>query len=115
MNELIEKGDYDLALNSASSAYVPTPAYYLDTYYVHNNNGYKNEELNKLINQCKATDNMEEKYTYTKQAQELAQEDVCIYTPALYGAVFALSKDVVNFEFNAAAHDFIVPYITDLK
>lgn len=115
MNELIEKGDYDMALNSATSAYVPTPAYYLDTYYVHNNNGYKNEELNKLIYQCKATDNMEEKYKYSKQAQELAQEDVCIYTPVLYGAVFALSKDVVNFEFNAAAHDFIVPYNTDLK
>ena len=115
MNELIEKGDYDMALNSATSAYVPTPAYYLDTYYVHNNNGYKNEELNKLIDQCKATDNMEEKYKYSKQAQELAQEDVCIYTPVLYGAVFALSKDVVNFEFNAAAHDFIVPYNTDLK
>ena len=41
--------------------------------------------------------------------------DYLVVGAGLYGAVFALSKDVVNFEFNAAAHDFIVPYITDLK
>ncbi|MCI1999752.1 MAG: ABC transporter substrate-binding protein [Clostridia bacterium] len=115
MNELIKKGDFDIALNSATSAYVPTPAYYLDAYYVHNNIGYKNDKLNELVEKCKATDKMDEKYEYSKEAQALGQEDACIYTPVLYGAVFAVSKNVTNFEFNAAAHDFIVPYNTDLK
>ena len=45
----------------------------------------------------------------------MAQEDCGNYTVALYGAVFGLNSAVTNFEFNAAAHDFIVPYATDLK
>lgn len=115
MNELIQNGDFDMALNSAASAYIPTPAYYMDTYYKNNDIGYENEELNSLLDDCKATTDMEEKYEYSKKAQALAQEDAAIFTPALYGAVFALSKDVDNFQYNAAAHDFIVPYETSLK
>ena len=115
MNELIQNGDFDMALNSAASAYIPTPAYYMDTYYKNNDIGYVNEELNSLLDDCKATTDMEEKYEYSKKAQALAQEDAVIFTPALYGAVFALSKDVDNFQYNAAAHDFIVPYETSLK
>ena len=41
--------------------------------------------------------------------------DYLIVGAGLYGAVFALSKDVDNFQYNAAAHDFIVPYETSLK
>lgn len=115
MNELILNGDFDMALNSAASAYIPTPAYYMDTYYKNNDIGYVNEKLNSLLDDCKATMDMEEKYAYSKEAQALAQEDAAIFTPALYGAVFALSKDVTNFQYNAAAHDFIVPYETSLK
>lgn len=112
MNALIEKGDFDMALNSAASAYIPTPAYYMDTYYKNNNIGYTNEAINELLEKCTATTDMEQKYQFSKDAQALAQKDVCIFTPALYGAVFALSKNVSNFEYNAAAHDFIVPYET---
>lgn len=115
MNELIQNGDFDMALNSAASAYIPTPAYYMDTYYKNNDIGYVNESMNSLLDECKATTDMEEKYQYSKDAQALAQEDAAIFTPALYGAVFALSKDVADFQYNAAAHDFIVPYETSLK
>ena len=68
-----------------------------------------------MVDKCQATADMEEKYEYSRQAQAIAQQDACVFTPALYGAVFAISNDVVNFEYNAAAHDFIVPYETDLK
>lgn len=115
MNELIQNGDFDMALNSAASAYIPTPAYYMDTYYGNNDIGYVNESVNVLLDECRATTVMEEKYQYSKEAQALAQEDAAIFTPALYGTVFALSKDVENFRYNAAAHDFIVPYETSLK
>lgn len=115
MNELIQNGDFDLALNSAASAYIPTPAYYMETYYKNNDIGYVNESVNVLLDECRATTVMEEKYQYSKEAQALAQEDAAIFTPALYGAVFALSKDVTDFQYNAAAHDFIVPYETSLK
>ena len=54
-------------------------------------------------------------YQYSREAQALAQEDAAIFTPALYGAVFALSDRVTNFRYNAAAHDFIVPYETALE
>ena len=115
MNDLIQNGEFDMALNSAASAYIPTPAYYMDTYYKNNNIGYVNDSINSLLDDCKATTDIEEKYEYSKEAQALAQEDAAIFTPALYGAVFALSKDVTNFQYNAAAHDFIVPYGTSLK
>ena len=115
MNEIIADGDYDMVLNSAATAYIPTPAYYLEEYYCTNDTGYVNEELNALVDKCQATADMEEKYEYSRQAQAIAQQDACVFTPALYGAVFAISNDVVNFEYNAAAHDFIVPYETDLK
>lgn len=115
MNELIKAGDYDMALNSAATAYIPTPAYYFETYYCVNDTGYVNEELNALIDKCKEAEAIEEKYEYSRQAQAVAQQDAALFTPALYGAVFAVSKDVTGFEFNAAAHDFIVPYETDIK
>ena len=115
MNELIQNGDFDMALNSAASAYIPTPAYYMETYYKNNDIGYENEAVNTLLDECKATADMEEKYAFSKEAQALAQEDAAIFTPALYGAVFALSKDVTGFQYNAAAHDFIVPYETSLN
>lgn len=115
MNDLIQNGEFDMALNSAASAYIPTPAYYMDTYYKNNNIGYVNDSINSLLDDCKATTDIEKKYEYSKEAQALAQEDAAIFTPALYGAVFALSKDVTNFQYNAAAHDFIVPYGTSLK
>ena len=115
MTEQVKNGEFDMALNSAASAYIPTPAYYMDTYYRSNDIGYTNEALNTLLDQCEATTDMEEKYQYSKEAQALAQEDAAIFTPALYGAVFALSSDVTNFQYNAAAHDFIVPYETSLE
>lgn len=115
MNELVQKGEFDMALNSAASAYIPTPAYYMDTYYRNNDIGYTNEELNALLDKCEATTDLEEKYRYSKEAQALAQEDAAIFTPTLYGAVFALSDKVTNFRYNAAAHDFIVPYETALE
>ena len=115
MTEQVKNGEFDMALNSAASAYIPTPAYYMDTYYRNNDIGYTNEALNTLLDQCEATTDMEEKYRYSKEAQALAQEDAAIFTPALYGAVFALSSDVTNFQYNAAAHDFIVPYETSLE
>ena len=115
MNELIKKGEFDMALNSAASAYIPTPAYYMDTYYRANDIGYENEEINRLLDECKATTDLNEKYQYSKEAQVLAQEDAAIFTPALYGAVFALSDNVTHYRYNAAAHDFIVPYETALE
>ena len=32
-NEVIEKGSFDLCLNSAATGYVPSASYYLETYY----------------------------------------------------------------------------------
>lgn len=115
MNELIKAGEFDMALNSAASAYIPTPAYYMDTYYRNNDIGYINEAIDTLLDKCEATTDLEEKYQYSREAQALAQEDAAIFTPALYGAVFALSDRVTNFRYNAAAHDFIVHYETALE
>lgn len=114
MVEQIQAGNYDMALNSSSAAYIPAPEYYMNMAYVNSENGYVNEEVNSLIEKAYATADLEEKYEYVKQAQAIAQEDCGVYTVALYGAVFGLNPEITNFEYNAAAHDFIVPYSTDL-
>lgn len=115
MEELKKAGEFDLSLNSASAAYIPTPEYYLNTAYVNSTSGYYNEKVNELVAESYNTSDLEKKYELCREAQALAQEDCGNYTVALYGAVFGLNSAVTNFEFNAAAHDFIVPYATDLK
>jgi len=114
MTELVKNGEYDMSLNSAASCYMPSPTYYLNNVYVNSDNGYHNDKVDELVNKCLASKDTEEKYELSKEAQAIAQEDAGIYTVALYGAVFGLSKGVTNFEYNAAAHDFIVPNNTDL-
>ena len=114
MAELVKNGEYDMTLNSAASCYMPSPTYYLNNVYVNSDNGYHNDKVDELVNKCLASKDTEEKYELSKEAQAIAQEDAGIYTVALYGAVFGLSKGVTNFEYNAAAHDFIVPNNTDL-
>ena len=114
MAELVQKGEYDMVLSSAASCYMPSPTYYLKTVYVDSDNGYHNDKIDELVDECLASKDLEEKYELSKEAQAIAQEDAGIYTVALYGAVFGLSKGVTNFEYNAAAHDFIVPNNTDL-
>ena len=115
MEEQKAAGDFDMVLNSSSAAYIPTPEYYMNMAYVNSATGYQNEEVNALIAESYATSDLETKYDLCKQAQALAQDDCGLYTVALYGAVFGLNPSVTNFEYNAAAHDFIVPYATDLK
>lgn len=115
MIEQMAAGDYDMSLNSSSAAYIPTPEYYMNMAYVDSENGYNNEEMNALISKSYETTDLEEKYELVKQAQAIAQEDLPNYTVALYGAVFGLNPAVTNFEYNAAAHDFIIPFATDLQ
>ena len=119
-NEVIEKGSFDLCLNSAATGYVPSASYYLETYYHSKssngkNIGYSNPELDRLIEQCKAADRGEEKNELSRKAQAIAQEDAVVYTVADYGAVFVLSDAVENFSYSAAVHDFIVPNEVSLK
>ncbi|UYO62882.1 ABC transporter substrate-binding protein [Acetobacterium wieringae] len=120
LTEAQKAGNFDMVLSSAATGYVPSASYYLNTYYHTNSNNakqinYSNPELDKLIDACKATNDMNEKYALSKQAQVLAQNDVAVYTVANYGAVFVLSDEVENFSYSAAVHDFIVPYETSLK
>ena len=119
-NEVIEKGSFELCLNSAATGYVPSASYYLETYYHSKssngkNIGYSNPELDRLIEQCKAADRGEEKNELSRKAQAIAQEDAVVYTVADYGAVFVLSDAVENFSYSAAVHDFIVPNEVSLK
>lgn len=118
-NEAIKNNQYDLNLSSAATGYVPSASYYLSTYYYSKNTNakninYSNPELDKLIDECRATSDLQEKYALSKQAQVLAQNDVAVYTIANYGAVFVLSDKIKNFSYSAAVHDFVVPYATDL-
>ena len=114
MAEDVASGNYDMVLNSVASCYMPSPTYYLNTVYVNSDNGYHNDKVDELVAESLAVSDMDQKYELSKEAQAVAQEDAGIYTVALYGAVFGLSDRVTNFDYNAAAHDFIVPYNTDL-
>ncbi|MDR0383537.1 MAG: ABC transporter substrate-binding protein [Spirochaetaceae bacterium] len=119
-NEAIKNNEYDLNLSSAATAYIPSASYYLYQYYHSDsvnakNIAYANPELDRLIDQCRGTIASEEKYDLSKRAQAVAQNDVAVYTVALYGAVFVLSDRIKNFSYSAAVHDFIVPYSADLN
>jgi peptide/nickel transport system substrate-binding protein len=119
-NEAIKNNDYDLNLSSAATGYIPSASYYLRTYYHSEstnpkNINYSNPELDRLIDECRATNNAQGKYALSKQAQAIAQADAVVYTVANYGAVFVLSDKIKNFSYSAAVHDFIVPYATDLN
>lgn len=119
-NEAIKNNQYDLNLSSAATGYIPSASYYLSQYYESSStNGknikYSNSELDKLINECKSTNSGDEKYSLSKKAQAIAQNDVAVYTVANYGAVFVLSDKVKNFSYSAAVHDFVVSYDTDIE
>ncbi len=119
-NEALDKGDYDLNLSSAATGYIPSASYYLYQYYESDSTNakrinYSNEKLDKLIDECRAENNGEEKYELSRQAQAIAQKDVAVYTAAHYGAVFVLSDKIKNFSYSAAVHDFVVPYDTDIE
>jgi len=119
-NEAIKNNEYDLNLSSAATGYIPSASYYLSTYYHSQNTNakninYSNPELDRLIDECRATSDAQEKYALSKQAQAIAQDDVAVYTVANYGAVFVLSDKIKNFSYSAAVHDFVVPYETDIK
>lgn len=118
--EKIEKGEFDMKLDSAATGYVPSASYYLAQYYHSDSTnakriGYSNPELDEIIDKCKATEAGDEKNELSKQAQAIAQEDVPVFTAANYGAVFVLNENIENFSYSAAVHDFIVPNETSLK
>lgn len=120
LSEAQSSGAYDLYLSSAATGYIPSASYYLNQYYHSEsknaqNAGYKNRELDALIEQCKDEEDTEAKYELSRRAQAIAQDDAVIYTVAHYGAVFAMNAHITGFDYSAAVHDFIVPYSTDLN
>ncbi len=119
-NEALENGEYDLNLSSAATGYIPSASYYLSQYYASDSTNakrinYSNKELDALIQECRDASIGKGKNELSKQAQAIAQEDVAVYTVANYGAVFVLSERIKNFLYNAAVHDFVVPYDTDIE
>lgn len=118
-SQKIDNGDFDMALDSAATGYIPSAAYYLyQNYYSGSSNaqkiGYSNPELDELVAQCRNMEAGEAKNEVSRQAQAIAQNDAAIYTVAHYGAVFVLNPKIEGFSYSAAVHDFIVPYTTDL-
>lgn len=117
--EKIEKGEFDMKLDSAASGYVPSASYYLSQYYKSDSTnakriGYSNTELDGILDKCKAEVAGDEKNKISKEAQVICQEEVPVFTAANYGAVFVMNDKIENFSYSAAVHDFIVPYETSL-
>lgn len=113
-------GTYDLYLNSAATGYVPSATYYLDQYYHSESKsagyaGYRDAELDSLIDECRSMASSSKKYDVSKEAQALAQDDAVVNTLANYGAVFAMNPGLTGFSYSAAVHDFVVPYTTDIE
>lgn len=106
-------GAFDIALESNTTAYIPSVTFYFEQYLTavsgQNICGYSNPEFDQLIADCKATNDKEEKYEYSRQMQKIVNEDLPIFTVAFYSTVFVYDKSVKNFEFNPASHDYIIP------
>ena len=119
MTEVRESGEWDLVSNSMAACYIPSASYYISQmFHSESSNasrlGYKNEALDKIIDDCMATDDLETKYDLSRQAQALAQEDAVTYTVCLYGAVFIMNEKLTGFDYSPAVHDFVVPITTDI-
>jgi peptide/nickel transport system substrate-binding protein len=113
-------GTYDLNLASGATAYVPSPCYYMDANYHSTSStaiksGYVDKTLDGVITRCNAEDNLATKTALSKQAQKIGQDDAAIYTVADYASVFIINDRLKGLTFNPAAHDYIVPYTTDLS
>ncbi len=119
MQEVRNSGQWDLVSNSMAACYIPSASYFVSQmYYSGSSNasrlGYKNEELDKVVDACMATDDLEEKYALSRQAQAMAQEDAVTHTVCLYGAVFIMNDKLTGFDYSPAVHDFVVPITTDI-
>ena len=104
---------FDIALESNTTAYIPSVSFYFEQYFAStsgaNTCGYNNPEFDKLIADCKATNITEEKYEYSKQMQQMVNDDLPVFTVAFYSTVFVYDQSVKNFVFNPASHDYIIP------
>jgi peptide/nickel transport system substrate-binding protein len=119
MQEVRNSGQWALVSNSMAACYIPSASYFVSQmYYSGSSNasrlGYKNEELDKVVDACMATDDLEEKYALSRQAQAMAQEDAVTHTVCLYGAVFIMNDKLTGFDYSPAVHDFVVPITTDI-
>ncbi len=95
---------------SVTSAALPASTLQRETY----SSQSTSAELDALIDQCKAELDLSKRIELSKQAQAIAQNDAAVYTVAHYGAIFVLDKNLQNFAYSAAVHDFIVPYETNI-
>lgn len=112
-SEVRGTGEYEIALESNTTAYIPSVSFYFEQYFAGNSSsnfcGYNNPEFDSLIEACKATEDTEEKYAYSRQLQQMINDDLPVFTVAFYSTVFVYDQSVHNFEFNPASHDYIIP------
>ena len=105
--------NFDIALESDTTAYIPSVTYYMEQYFTSGSSAnltqYSNPDFDKLVMDCKATLDTEEKYELSRQMQQILHEDLPVFTVAFYSTVFVYDDCVKNFVFNPASHDYIIP------
>jgi peptide/nickel transport system substrate-binding protein len=106
-----ETGQWDMKLSAMATAMIPTPSYYLQTTYHSGNNqetGYHNETVDRLIAECMATFDQQEKYDISRQIQKIISDEAPVITVAHYGVAVAMKEYIKGFEFNPTAHDYML-------
>lgn len=111
MTEIASKGKWDMKMSAFATAMIPSPSYHLQVLYYSKNNpviGYNNAKVDKLIDQCMATDDQKEKYDLSKQVQQILEDEEPVLPIAYYGVAVAMKSKVNNYVFNPTAHDYML-------
>jgi peptide/nickel transport system substrate-binding protein len=109
MSEEVKKGTWDMQMSAFATAMIPTPSYHLQVMYQSDKNklsGYNNPQLDQLITACRSTDDLQKKYGFSKEAQQILENDAATIPVAYYGIAVAMNDKVQGYEFNPTAHDY---------
>ncbi len=113
ITQRVEKGQWDMKLGAYATAMLPTPVYYLQSVYHSEGKyakeaGYKNREVDRLIEDCIAAFDQKEKYALSGRVQEMVEADLPVITVAHYGVAVAMKDKIRGYVFNPTAHDYML-------
>ncbi|UMZ72942.1 ABC transporter substrate-binding protein [Natranaerofaba carboxydovora] len=118
--ELRNQGEFDLYLMSRNLGFIPDPGlYFMDDYHSKNTEGsgygaygYKNEDLDELLEKANSSQDMEERREIYKQAQEVIVDDVPVIFLNHYVNVDAVSSNIQGYKMHPLENTFGLNYLS---
>jgi peptide/nickel transport system substrate-binding protein len=104
-----KKGEWDVTMSAVSVAMVPDASYILESFFTSggtSNKGYKNSEVDQLLEDAAGSKDEEERISMYKEVQSIIQEEVPIIPLTYYQMVVAKKDYVKGYVFDYTSHDY---------